>query len=61
MGFASLGVLTSVVRATVGIQWDENSEMADIVSVIDSDIGQAIQVYLLLETRMDTILRVFRF
>lgn len=55
MGFASLGVLTSVVRATVGIQWDENSEMADIVSVIDSDIGQAIQVYLLLETRMDTI------
>lgn len=43
MGFASLGILASVVRATVGMQWDEEGDMADILVVIDADIGQAIQ------------------
>lgn len=44
MGFASLGVLVHVVRATVGLRWEEDGDMADMLAVIDADIGQAIQV-----------------
>jgi hypothetical protein len=44
MGFASLGILASVVRATLGIQWEADGEMTDALAVIDADIGQAIQV-----------------
>lgn len=44
MGFASLGTLASVVRATIGIQWEEDSDMADALAVVDADISQAIQV-----------------
>ena len=43
LGFASLGVLASIVRATVGLRWEEDGDMADILAVIDADIGQAIQ------------------
>ncbi|KAJ3516667.1 hypothetical protein NLJ89_g980 [Agrocybe chaxingu] len=43
MGFASLGLLASIVRATVGLRWEEDGDMADILAVIDADIGQAIQ------------------
>jgi len=43
MGITSLGVLASIVKATVGLQWEENGDMADILAVIDADIGQAIQ------------------
>jgi hypothetical protein len=44
MGFASLGILASVVRATLGIRWEEDGEMTNALAVIDTDIGQAIQV-----------------
>ncbi|KAG9311203.1 hypothetical protein JVU11DRAFT_8278 [Chiua virens] len=43
MGFAGLGVLSSVVKATVGLQWEQQGSMADILAVIDTDISQAIQ------------------
>jgi hypothetical protein len=44
MGFASLGVLESVVRATVGLRWEDASELPDILALVDADISQAIQV-----------------
>ncbi|KAG0701098.1 hypothetical protein DFH29DRAFT_852944 [Suillus ampliporus] len=43
MGFASLGILSSIVNATVGLRWEEDGPMADILAVIDADISQAIQ------------------
>ncbi|KAJ7082320.1 hypothetical protein C8R44DRAFT_60117 [Mycena epipterygia] len=43
MGFASLGLLTTAVRATLELRWDREGEMADALAVIDSDIAQAIQ------------------
>jgi hypothetical protein len=44
MGIASLGVLTSVVRATLGLRWGEDSEMAEVLAIVDVDLTQAIQV-----------------
>ena len=44
MGFASLGILDSVVRATIGLRWKEDGEMSDILALVDADISQAIQV-----------------
>jgi hypothetical protein len=44
MGFASLDLLATIVRATVGARWDEDGEFADILAMIDTDIAQAIQV-----------------
>ncbi|KIM74734.1 hypothetical protein PILCRDRAFT_827939 [Piloderma croceum F 1598] len=43
MGFASLGVLESVVRATIGLRWEDVSELSDILALVDADISQAIQ------------------
>ncbi|GBE81302.1 hypothetical protein BKA93DRAFT_815574 [Sparassis latifolia] len=43
MGFTSLGVLTGFVRATIGLRWEEDSEIADVLAAIDADITQAIQ------------------
>ncbi|EMD32713.1 hypothetical protein CERSUDRAFT_118460 [Gelatoporia subvermispora B] len=43
MGFASLRVLAEVVRATVGLKWEEESDMDHILAAIDADISQAIQ------------------
>lgn len=43
MGFASLGLLASIVRATLGLQWEEDDDMEDILAIVDADIGQAIQ------------------
>ena len=31
------------MRATIGLRWEDNGDMADILAVIDADIGQAIQ------------------
>src|ERR1700722_2905404 len=44
MGFDSLGILASVVKATLGVRWDEDSDMANALAVVEADIGQAIQV-----------------
>jgi hypothetical protein len=44
MGIASLVVLASVVRATLGLRWDEEGEMADVLAIIDVDLTQVIQV-----------------
>lgn len=44
MGSSSLPLLTAIVRATIGAQWKERGEMADLLAVIDNDISQAIQV-----------------
>jgi hypothetical protein len=44
MGFASLGVLESVVRATIGLRWEDVGELSDILALVDADISQAIQV-----------------
>ena len=43
LGFASLGLLSAIVRATIGLRWEDDGDMADILAVIDADIGQAIQ------------------
>ncbi|KAL4062829.1 hypothetical protein V8B97DRAFT_2106247 [Scleroderma yunnanense] len=43
MGFASLGLLTSIVSATVGLRWEWDGCMAATLAVIDTDISQAIQ------------------
>ncbi|KAG2111483.1 hypothetical protein DEU56DRAFT_749548 [Suillus clintonianus] len=43
MGFASLSILSSIVKATVGLRWEEDGGMADVLAVIDADISQAIQ------------------
>lgn len=43
LGFASLAVLSAIVRATIGLRWEDDGDMADILAVIDADIGQAIQ------------------
>ncbi|THU85882.1 hypothetical protein K435DRAFT_763817 [Dendrothele bispora CBS 962.96] len=43
MGFASLEILTAVVRSTVGFQWSQHGEMATTLTAVDADIGQAIQ------------------
>ena len=44
MGLASLGVLESVVRGTIGLRWEEMGEMSDVLTLVDADISQAIQV-----------------
>jgi hypothetical protein len=44
MGFSSLEILTAIVRATLGLQWDDEGVMMDILATIDGDITQAIQV-----------------
>ncbi|KAJ7733861.1 hypothetical protein DFH07DRAFT_780496 [Mycena maculata] len=43
MGFASLGLLASGVRSTIGLQWDCEGDVAEVLAVIDADIAQAIQ------------------
>ncbi|KAJ7922397.1 hypothetical protein B0H13DRAFT_1983039 [Mycena leptocephala] len=43
MGFASLGLLAGAVRSTIGMRWDSEGDVADILAVIDADIAQAIQ------------------
>lgn len=44
MGFASLAILSSIVKATVGLRWEEDGAMADVLAAIDTDISQAMQV-----------------
>lgn len=36
-------VLASIVRATVGLRWDEGGELSDMLALVDADISQAIQ------------------
>ncbi|KAK7443988.1 hypothetical protein VKT23_015385 [Stygiomarasmius scandens] len=43
MGFTSLEILSSVVKSTVGFKWNQQGEMARTLTVVDADIGQAIQ------------------
>ena len=43
LGFSSLGLLTAVVRASVGLRWEVDDDMADLLAIIDADIGQCIQ------------------
>ncbi|KAI6022962.1 hypothetical protein PISMIDRAFT_353892 [Pisolithus microcarpus 441] len=43
MGFASLGLLASIVKATIGLRWEREGPMATTLAVIDTDITQAIQ------------------
>ena len=43
LGFASLRILTRVIGATVGLRWEDDSEMEDVLANIDADISQAIQ------------------
>lgn len=43
LGFASLVVLAVVVRATIGLRWNAENEMSDILAEVDADICQAIQ------------------
>lgn len=47
LGSSSLPLLTTIVRATIGIRWRERGDMIDLLAVIDNDISQAIQVRLL--------------
>ncbi|KAI0356252.1 hypothetical protein OH77DRAFT_246173 [Trametes cingulata] len=43
MGVVSLTLLAEVVRSAVGVRWEEDSRMEDILAIIDADITQAIQ------------------
>ncbi|KAF8989350.1 hypothetical protein BDQ17DRAFT_1314368 [Cyathus striatus] len=43
MGFASLEILASVVRASVGLRWQDEGELINALAVVDADISQAIQ------------------
>ncbi|KZT05107.1 uncharacterized protein LAESUDRAFT_744060 [Laetiporus sulphureus 93-53] len=43
LGFASLSVLSVVVRATMGLEWEEGGELENVLASIDTDISQAIQ------------------
>ena len=43
MGFASLKILARVIQATVGLRWDEEGPMEEVLALIDADISQAIQ------------------
>lgn len=43
MGFASLRLLTHVLRKTIGLKWEEDGDLSDALAVIDSDVTQAIQ------------------
>jgi hypothetical protein len=43
MGVASLSLLTEVVRRTIGIRWEENGGLMNVLAVVDADITQAIQ------------------
>ena len=31
------------MRSTLGLQWEEDDDMEDVLAVVDADIGQAIQ------------------
>lgn len=44
MGFSSLKLLTSVIRASVGLRWEDDSDLGTLFAFVDADIGQAIQV-----------------
>jgi hypothetical protein len=44
MGVTSLPLFATIVRATIGLRWEEEGDMADFLTIIDSDITQAIQV-----------------
>jgi hypothetical protein len=44
MGFASLRILTAIVRVTFGVKWEAEGGTADALAVVDADISQAIQV-----------------
>jgi len=41
--FSSLSVLEGVVRATLGLRWEEDGQMAYALADVDADITQAIQ------------------
>ncbi|KAI0365639.1 hypothetical protein BV20DRAFT_1124819 [Pilatotrama ljubarskyi] len=43
MGVVSLAALTEVVKSAVGVRWDEDSRMEDVLAAIDADITQAMQ------------------
>ncbi|KAJ6590351.1 hypothetical protein B0H10DRAFT_2167510 [Mycena sp. CBHHK59/15] len=43
MGFASLCLLAHVIRATIGMRWNREGDVAEALAVIDADIAQAIQ------------------
>jgi hypothetical protein len=58
MGFASLGILSSIVKATVGLRWEEDGAMADVLAVIDADISQAMQVGFTLLSRISSANRI---
>jgi hypothetical protein len=44
LGIESIGILASVIRATIGVRWQEGGEAAAALIAIDMDISQAIQV-----------------
>ncbi|KAG9310764.1 hypothetical protein JVU11DRAFT_8612 [Chiua virens] len=56
MGFSGLSLLSSVVKTTVGLRWEQEGLMADILAVIDADVCQAIQVESTIHYGMITLL-----
>lgn len=43
MGFTGLGLLTEVVKSTIGLRWELDGNTTDHLAAIDADISQAIQ------------------
>jgi hypothetical protein len=39
----ALRYLTPVIQQIIGLRWDEDDEMANLLAVLDSDMTQAIQ------------------
>ena len=48
-------MLASIVRATIGLRWEDDGDMPDILAIIDADIGQAIQVSCAVPNDIDLI------
>jgi len=42
-GFESLALLVLVIKASLGLQWEIDSELEDTLAIVDGDISQALQ------------------
>lgn len=43
MGLASLSIFTTIVQQTIGLRWTAEGEMADVLTLMDGDVCQAMQ------------------
>lgn len=53
LGFASLPLLTAIVRSTIGARWIPEGGVANALVVVDADLDQALQVRKPVHARAD--------